>query len=286
MPFERDRAGAPGVHRIGSDLRKSGFDIEGERMKLSELIQKTILPTQLGWVKASARRMLLELRLTALRERLPELSDDEVARLLDATRPFIPQPQWANDSIVKSLHQFVRTLGGSLEMRVRVNGKEAAVDPLGLRTELEEVLGPDSTDAPSRHAAFDAVAWQAALRTTAGAAALAQTMAGHVRRAIGPGPRQGNDWTTASLGMVAEILEACHSRLQEFSPAEAEPADLSFLGGRPFPAAVKARGGQATCAFCGKSEEEVNKLIAGPGVRICNECIEQCSELVAEAAHG
>jgi ATP-dependent Clp protease ATP-binding subunit ClpX len=34
------------------------------------------------------------------------------------------------------------------------------------------------------------------------------------------------------------------------------------------------------CSFCGKSQEEVNKLIAGPNVYICDECIELCNEIV------
>ena len=34
------------------------------------------------------------------------------------------------------------------------------------------------------------------------------------------------------------------------------------------------------CSFCGKSHSEVKKLIAGPGVYICNECIEVCSTIL------
>lgn len=36
------------------------------------------------------------------------------------------------------------------------------------------------------------------------------------------------------------------------------------------------------CSFCGKSQEQVKRLIAGPGVYICDECIELCSEIIAE----
>jgi ATP-dependent Clp protease ATP-binding subunit ClpX len=36
------------------------------------------------------------------------------------------------------------------------------------------------------------------------------------------------------------------------------------------------------CSFCGKSREEVQKLIAGPTVYICNECIELCNDIIAE----
>jgi ATP-dependent Clp protease ATP-binding subunit ClpX len=37
-----------------------------------------------------------------------------------------------------------------------------------------------------------------------------------------------------------------------------------------------------TCSFCGKRHDEVNKLIAGPDVNICDECVRLCSEIVAE----
>lgn len=35
-----------------------------------------------------------------------------------------------------------------------------------------------------------------------------------------------------------------------------------------------------TCSFCGKSQNDVKKLIAGPGVYICNECIDICNEII------
>ncbi|MDI9313697.1 MAG: ATP-dependent Clp protease ATP-binding subunit ClpX [Hydrotalea sp.] len=37
-----------------------------------------------------------------------------------------------------------------------------------------------------------------------------------------------------------------------------------------------------TCSFCGKKQQEVQKLIAGPGVYICNECVALCNDIVAE----
>jgi ATP-dependent Clp protease ATP-binding subunit ClpX len=36
------------------------------------------------------------------------------------------------------------------------------------------------------------------------------------------------------------------------------------------------------CSFCGKSQKQVKKLIAGPGVYICDECIELCTEIIVE----
>ncbi len=40
--------------------------------------------------------------------------------------------------------------------------------------------------------------------------------------------------------------------------------------------------GQLKCSFCGKMQEQVKKLIAGPGVYICDECIELCNEIIEE----
>ena len=37
-----------------------------------------------------------------------------------------------------------------------------------------------------------------------------------------------------------------------------------------------------TCSFCGKSQKQVKKLIAGGGVFICDECIELCNEIIEE----
>jgi ATP-dependent Clp protease ATP-binding subunit ClpX len=44
------------------------------------------------------------------------------------------------------------------------------------------------------------------------------------------------------------------------------------------------RGGSLTCSFCGKSQDEVKKLIAGPTVYICDECIELCNDIIDEEA--
>lgn len=40
--------------------------------------------------------------------------------------------------------------------------------------------------------------------------------------------------------------------------------------------------GNLKCSFCGKPQEQVRKLVAGPGVYICDECIDLCSEIVEE----
>lgn len=40
--------------------------------------------------------------------------------------------------------------------------------------------------------------------------------------------------------------------------------------------------GPVRCSFCGKTQEEVKKIVAGPGVYICNECIDLCKEIIDE----
>ena len=44
----------------------------------------------------------------------------------------------------------------------------------------------------------------------------------------------------------------------------------------------KTTNGSLSCSFCGKSQKEVKKLIAGPGVYICDECIDLCNDIISE----
>jgi len=43
-------------------------------------------------------------------------------------------------------------------------------------------------------------------------------------------------------------------------------------------ARTSERNGTLRCSFCGKSQNDVRKLIAGPTVYICDECIELCND--------
>ena len=47
-------------------------------------------------------------------------------------------------------------------------------------------------------------------------------------------------------------------------------------------AEVGEGGDLVKCSFCGKSQKQVKKLIAGPGVYICDECIDLCNDIIAE----
>ena len=41
-------------------------------------------------------------------------------------------------------------------------------------------------------------------------------------------------------------------------------------------------GGNLVCSFCAKTQDEVRKLVAGPGVYICDECVELCNDILSE----
>ena len=48
----------------------------------------------------------------------------------------------------------------------------------------------------------------------------------------------------------------------------------------------QAKSKRLRCSFCGKDKSKTQKLIAGPGVYICNECVELCNRILAEeSAH-
>ena len=44
----------------------------------------------------------------------------------------------------------------------------------------------------------------------------------------------------------------------------------------------KSRDKDLTCSFCGKSQRDVRKLIAGPSVYVCDECVELCNDIITE----
>ncbi|MCL5966650.1 MAG: ATP-dependent Clp protease proteolytic subunit, partial [Deltaproteobacteria bacterium] len=45
---------------------------------------------------------------------------------------------------------------------------------------------------------------------------------------------------------------------------------------------VNDKGTLLVCSFCGKAQNEVRKLIAGPTVYICDECVELCNDIISE----
>ena len=46
------------------------------------------------------------------------------------------------------------------------------------------------------------------------------------------------------------------------------------------------KSGGVRCSFCGKPQEAVKKIIAGPGVFICDECVSLCTDIIEEEAYA
>src|SRR3954464_7655153 len=68
------------------------------------------------------------------------------------------------------------------------------------------------------------------------------------------------------------------TRLGPSGPAEAQDREEGAATVAKF-----GDGGELLkCSFCGKSQKQVKKLIAGPGVYICDECIDLCNEIIEE----
>jgi hypothetical protein len=128
---------------------------------------------------------------------------------------------------------------------------------------------------------FEEETWRKTLGTIDGAATVAEALAKHIRGKTNPRrPEDISDCRGTSVEKVVEALEACSARLQEFRAPGSPATDLSILGPRPF--AERPSPGGDWCSFCGKAQEDVQKLIAGAAVRVCNECVDLCNELIAE----
>ena len=81
-----------------------------------------------------------------------------------------------------------------------------------------------------------------------------------------------------SLREIAEVLRLSHQRVHQIIEEAAEPT--RWWRRR----AQRLQGPPGPCSFCGRSHEECAKLIAGPGVFICERCVAQASRLSAGAA--
>ncbi len=64
-------------------------------------------------------------------------------------------------------------------------------------------------------------------------------------------------------------------KINEHSGASESGSEMSKIGGSD-------TKNPLYCSFCGKSQNEVRKLIAGPTVYICDECVELCLDIIGE----
>src|SRR5262249_24103621 len=71
-----------------------------------------------------------------------------------------------------------------------------------------------------------------------------------------------------------------HPSRRHPNPAPGWPAGQDAQGEEV--ARIGDGGDLLKCSFCGKSQKQVKKLIPGPGVYICDECIDLCNEIIEE----
>ncbi|MDP9000410.1 MAG: helix-turn-helix domain-containing protein [Myxococcota bacterium] len=73
--------------------------------------------------EARADRMLLELNLQELRQRCTNLTQEDVASLLNVTQAYVSKFERGEDALLSSLYGHIKALGGDLEIRARFPGR-------------------------------------------------------------------------------------------------------------------------------------------------------------------
>jgi ClpX C4-type zinc finger len=88
-----------------------------------------------------------------------------------------------------------------------------------------------------------------------------------------------------SLREIAEVLRLSHQRVHQIIDEAAEPEPRRWWRrrrGQPWPWQLQGQAGP--CSFCGRPREACAKLIAGPGIFICDGCVARASRLAVGAA--
>jgi predicted XRE-type DNA-binding protein len=73
-------------------------------------------------VKARTSAMLLEMNLQELRQRCTELTQQDVAELLDVTQAYVSKFERRGDMLISTLYSFIKSLGGEVEIRATLPG--------------------------------------------------------------------------------------------------------------------------------------------------------------------
>ncbi|HEX6596368.1 MAG TPA: ClpX C4-type zinc finger protein [Acidimicrobiales bacterium] len=73
---------------------------------------------------------------------------------------------------------------------------------------------------------------------------------------------------------AAKTGESYTAALRHFRNGNAEEPPMNIEGPRP-------TDDDPSCSFCGKPKNQVNKIVAGPGVFICDQCVKLCYEIIA-----
>ena len=93
-------------------------------------------------------------------------------------------------------------------------------------------------------------------------------------------------WRLVGVVLIPFALGGCTAHTAQSSTVRKQSAyDRPKHSEKHEPKAAYTESGKKprlVCSFCGKSHTEVKKLIAGPQVYICNECVALCNDILAE----
>ena len=106
-------------------------------------LRQKMSPERRGRNQAEAQRMLLEMSLQELRQFVGELSQADVAHMLQVTQGYISRLERQDDMLVSNLYAYVEALGGKVEIRARFpHGQEVQINQFREIEKLKKVLEP------------------------------------------------------------------------------------------------------------------------------------------------
>lgn len=88
--------------------------------------------------------MLLEMNLQELRQRIAQLSQQEIADILEVTQAHVSKLERRGDMLVSRLMALVHALGGELEIHAKIQGKDVLINQFD---ELENLLSKKASGA-------------------------------------------------------------------------------------------------------------------------------------------
>jgi predicted XRE-type DNA-binding protein len=153
--------------------------------KFRDLVRETLSEEEQAAAHAASRAMLLELNLREIREKVSELSQEEVAQLLAVTQPYISKLERQQDMLVSKLYDYVATLGGQVEIRAKFPDYDVVVRQFDDLATVMQVKDHRTTPGPGKRRLKDEVGRK---RVAGAAKAATVRRRGTSRRSKSPKP--------------------------------------------------------------------------------------------------
>ena len=111
------------------------------KKKFSELRRK-MSPERQRQNQADADRILLEMSLQELRQNISDLSQEDVAGMLEVTQGYISKLEHQDDMLLSKLYAYVEALGGEVEIRAKFPSREVQIKRFRDVQKLKAALSP------------------------------------------------------------------------------------------------------------------------------------------------